>query len=538
MTSKGINETHEIKRASGIFAFFTLVSRVLGLVRNQLLSHFFGAGLLADAFIAAFTIPNALRRLFGEGALTPAIVSLLTRSLHSSEPELKEGEKLLSWQRFISNAFIWLSILVSVITVIGIWASPFLVSVYVPDFQLTPGKMELTVSLTQLLFPFILLMTWFAFFMGVLNTFRSFGSAAAGPAVMNIAVIVLAYAALGYVFKDSEYRIYIYCGTILLGGLAQAAVQLPDLIRHKAYPRWHFQWKDARVTELGMLLVPSILAMGIYQLNIIVNRIFASPIEGAVSHLYYADLLLELPVALIATSIGTAVIPSFSRLIASDDRIKLAETFEYAWGAIATLAFPATAGLIVLAQPLICTIFLTGKFTPHDADVTAATLVGYAIGLPFFSFLRVVVPLFFAEKNTRTPALIGLVALGVNLAAAWFFSSRYQAPGIALATSISSIANILILFVIVFKKHRHFPWKNMASNCAKISIAAITMALALAWLKTFIPSELWYSHGLSWMKCALLFALVATGAVLFFVLASLLRVPYAHGIMNGIRRRF
>lgn len=516
------SEKAEIGRASTIMAIFTLLSRLLGLVRNQILSHFFGAGFVADAFIAAFTIPNALRRLFGEGALTPSIVTLLTRALR--EPSNPNSPK--PWQSFITSAFVWLSLFLIVLS-LGIFVfAPWLVRLYVSDFSSTPGKLELTIQLTRFLSPFLIFIGWSAFFMGVLNTFRSFAVSAFVPAMLSISVALVVPVSLVYLFPHTEHGIYFYAGAILVGAFFQALLQIPSLKRKEALPLSAFSWADPRVLDLGKLMVPSFFSLAVYQLNIIINRNFASHIDGAVSHLFYADLLLELPVSLIATSLGTAVIPSFSRLVADQKRKELSETFLFSMEAVWSLALPCTFALIVLAEPMISTLYFSGKFSLSDAQTTARVLIFYACGLPFFATLRILLGLFFAEKNTKIPMYAGWFSLGVNFIAAWQLSSLMQASGIALATSISSMANIAFLLVFMKKDFPEIHWRKSLPSLIKILGACVAMSLILALGKALIPSDVWEHRGIGPTKILFMGSLVGLGTLTYFMAAIYLRVPH------------
>lgn len=521
---------------SSILATFTLISRLLGLVRNQILSHFFGAGIAADAFVAAFRIPNALRRLFGEGALTPAIVALLTRALKPQEG-MSEEEHRKSWQSFITNSFVWLTLILIVITVLGIVFARPLVMFYVSNFDDVPGKLDLAVRLTQYLFPFILFIGWSAFFMGVLNTFRSFARSAAGPSILNLSVIIIVPLCLLVLFPNSENGIYFYCAALLIGGLLQALIQIPDLRRFGAFPKLQFNLFDPRVKELRRLLVPEVFSLGVYQLNIIINSNFASAIPGAVSQLFYADLLLELPVSLIATSVGVAVVPSFSRLITENNRKALGETFSFSLEAVQMLAIPSMFGLIILSRELVSTLYLTGKFTPADMDITARCLVMYAIGLPFFSGLRIILPLFFAQQDTRIPAKTGFVALGVNLVAAYLLSQNLGAHGIALATSISSFANVTILLLISYKRFPDFEWLSILKTFFKMLLAGAAMAAVISLNKFFVPDSVWTTVGIRFDKIALLLLMVFVGAGSYFSFAFLLKIPHSEKIFKRLLAR-
>lgn len=520
------SEKSEIGKASAILAFFTFISRLLGLVRNQILSHYFGASFVADAFIAAFTIPNALRRLLGEGALTPSLVATLTRHLKTDD-----------WKSFVRSAFAWLTI--ALLTCIGLgtlFAAP-LVRLYVPDFEHIPGKFELTVQLTRFLFPFILFIGWSAFFMGVLNTFRSFALSAFVPAMNSIAVILIVPAFFFFFSWPSEQSIYVFSAAMLIGALAQATLQLAPIKKLDCMPSRKFKWKDTRVFELGTLLVPSFFSMAVYQLNIIVNRTFASQIDGAVSHLFYADLIIELPVALIATSVGTAVIPSFSRLIVDQKRHELAETFRFSVQSVWVLAFPCCAGLIVLAMPIVSTLYFTGRFQWTDTTTTASALIFYAVGLPFFSTLRIILGYFFADKETRLPFIAGLFALGVNFASAWWLSGVFQTKGIALATSISSAFNILILILFLKIRKSGLPFGRLLLDSIGIAAASLLMAGGLYILNTLVPSSIWEATGVNANKIITLFGLIIAGVTLYLVGCWLFRVPMAFEVFKRVGKK-
>lgn len=501
-------EKGEIGRAGRVMAGGTLLSRILGLVRNQLLSHYFGAGFASDAFIAAFTIPNALRRLFGEGALTPAFVSIFTRELQKNDPRAAES--------FVSNCFWWLSLCVGFLCLLGILLSPWLVALYVPHFQEIEGKFELSVQLTRFLFPFLLFISWAALFMGVLNSLKSFAIPALGPAVLNLCVISLFPLAFWLLSADSELGIFVFSGAILVGVILQVVVFVPKLLQFRLWPRLQFNWRDPRVFSLGLILVPSLLSMGIYQLNIIVNRIFASDIPGAVSHLFYADLLIELPVSLIATSMSVAALPSLTRLYIAGDRTSLAQTFSFSTSLNLSLALPAMTGLILLATPLLSTIFYTGRFEMSDLEVSSHCLFFYSLGLPFFCLMRSLLPMYFAMKDTKTPAWIALFALFVNAVLAWYLSKRMGAPGIALATSASSFANCGLLCIILMKRFPDFLWGEILKTAFIASVFSLIMAVCLWQAQEVLEwTAVFNQKGIRLDKFVLVLTLVGLGAAVY-----------------------
>lgn len=525
-------EKREIGKASLIMAFMTLLSRVLGLVRNQLLGHYFGAGLAADAFVAAFRIPNALRRLFGEGALTPALVATFTRALKTGDGKA-----------YLQEAFTWLSILLVLVCGLGMLMAEALVRIYVPNFSDIPGKVELTVQITRFVFPFILFIGWSAFFMGILNSVRRFALPAFGPAALNIFVVIAVPACFAFVSPQSEYGIFVFAGALVVGGLIQAIMQIPQVTSEVAFPRFVWRKPSEQVLELGRILIPSAFAMGVYQLNIIVNGIFASRIDGAVSHLFYADLILELPVSLIAVSLGTAVLPSFSRLLADNKISDFCETLRFSLESVWLLALPSMVGILVLSEPIVSTLYLSGKFTLADRDWVSSSLNLFALGLPFFAGMRILSPAFFAQKNTRTPALVGFAALAVNFVAAWSLSPSLGAPGIALATTISSVFNFFFLAILLSKHFPKISWMRILSDFSKTLSATIIMGLCL-WLAQntlnqmgVIDDAFWNQPGFSLAKALALTLLIGISVVVFFAAARILGIPQAKSLQDRLTAR-
>ena len=372
--------------------------------------------------------------------------------------------------------------------------------------------------------------------MGILNSLKRFAIPALGPAVLNLSVIIVCPALLWRGQYAADEAMFIFAGSILLGALLQLLIQIPALIRAGCLPKFEIPKSDPRVKELSVLLLPSIFGMGVYQLNIIINRVFASEIPGAVSHLFYADLLIELPVSLIATSMAVAAVPSFSRLAAAGDKEALGQTFAFSWSINSSLAFASMAGILALAGPLISSIFLTGKFQLDDWRVSTQCLIFYALGLPFFCLLRSLVPLFYAEKDTKTPVYVAVVALIINFFGAWQFSNFMGAPGIALATSIASAANFFLLLAALVHRHPDFPWKKIASTSMKSSLASLIMFVPLFFTQSYLFDSLWNTHGLSIQKALILLLLVVCGVFLFFVFAWIMRLEITQILRRKLRR--
>ncbi len=528
-----MSEIKEIGKASKVLALFTFVSRLLGLVRNQILSHFFGASAVADAFVAAFTIPNALRRLLGEGALTPSLVSTLTRYRQESDSPMDSKD----WRSFISSSFAWLTVICLVVVGLGIFFAPDLVRLYVPEFENEKEKFDLTVSLTRWLFPFLLFIAWSAFLMGVLNTFRDFALSAFVPAMISVSVIAIVPLAYFFLQPEANLGIFLFASAILLGALLQVALQWPRVKRYQATPSLNFRWRDPRVKALFFLLVPSVFSLAVYQINIIINRSFASGIPGAVSHLFYADLILELPVAIIATSLGTAILPSFSRLIAKKDLPGLKEALAYALRSVAFLGLPATIGLIALSTPIVSTLYFTGRFQAEDLLLSSGCLVAYALGLPFFSGLRIALGYFFSSLDTKTPFWISLIAIAVNYISALLLSQSLGAAGIALATSISSTFQTLALFLIILHRRPGLFDRTLVKDILKTLLAAAMMGGGLLAVTYVVGPSVWMESGIGLQKIGRLGLLVTSGICFYAVACSLLRIDLATTLMKRVRSK-
>jgi len=432
------------RRAAGIVGLAVVASRLFGLVREVVFAAMFGAGELLDVYIAAFRIPNLLRDLFAEGSLSIAFTTLFTRAWE------KEGEAP-AWA--LANLILsTLLVFMGVLCVLAIAGAPALVEITNFGFHNVPGKFALAVQLTRILFPFILFVSLAAAVMGMLNARFVFGVPASASTVFNI-VSVIAGVALAF-FLDPPARahwrnplfdqraLYGVSLGVLLGGVAQLAMQLPSLWRLGFRFRWSLRLADPRLTELWRLMWPSLIAGATVQVNVLVNGMFASQINGGQSWLYCAFRLMQLPIGLFGVSLATATLPAVTRAAARGDMAAFGHTARDSLRLTAFLTLPAAAGLAVLAQPIIALIYQHGRFSAHDTHETAMALQAYALGLAGYAAIAVMRPCFYALNLPKIPLRVSLIGIGLNLALNFLNMQVFGLGHVGLALTLSLVATL------------------------------------------------------------------------------------------------
>jgi putative peptidoglycan lipid II flippase len=436
-----------VRRSAGIVSLAVMGSRVLGLVRELVFAAMFGAGKHLDAFLAAFQIPNLLRDLFAEGALSTAFTTTFTKTLD------KEGEAP-AW-RLANLLFTAMIILMGGVCVLGILLSPVLVQITNFGFHAVEGKFELTVKLTRLLFPFILLVSLAAIVMGILNARFVFGLPASASSVFNL-VSVVAGVGLAFLFDpQSDWRhpdftvraLYGVSLGVLLGGLAQLCMQLPALWSHGFRFQWRFDLRNPGLRQVWALAWPSMIAGAAVQVNVLVNGMFASEIDGARSWLNCAFRLMQFPIGVFGVAIATVTLPSVARHHAREDLAAVGRTVEEALRLAFFLTIPATAGLVVLAPDIIGLIYEHGKFSAADTMQTAYALRAYAVGLSGYAAIKVLSPCFYALDRPRTPLKVSLLGIGVNVVLNVVLVKVFSMGhvGLAATTGILALVNFVQL---------------------------------------------------------------------------------------------
>ena len=478
----------QLARRAGVVSAAVLASRLLGLVREQAFAVFFGAGRELDAFITAFRIPNLLRDLFAEGALSAAFVTTFTQRME------REGERS-AWRlaNLVVNA---LAVVVATLTLVGMWFAPALVEAIAPGFAAIPGKVALTVHLTRIMFPFLLLIALAAVAMGVLNTRNVFGVPAAASAFFNLGSVVGGLGCAAWLAPDYLRSVLgagrppdptlaaraitgMAIGT-LLGGFLQLAVQVPSLRRVGFRYRPLFDLTDPGVRQVMRLMGPATIGAAAVQVNVFVNNNFASYLgNGPVSWLNVAFRFMQLPIGLFGVALGTVTLAVVSRHGARGDDRSLARTVGQALELVALFCLPAAAGLAVIGVPVIGIIYEHGRFMPSDTAAAAQALGGYAVGLAGYAGIKVLAPVFYALGNTRTPMLVSVLSIAVNYALNWLFVRRlgFGHLGLALATSAVALGNFGLLYV--FLRRRIGPISGWGA-VGRIAVATALMA-AVAW---------------------------------------------------------
>jgi putative peptidoglycan lipid II flippase len=526
-----------VARNAGIISLAVMSSRVLGLVRDQVFAALFGAGLQYDAFLTAFRIPNLLRDLFAEGALSAAFVTTFTQTLQRKGAE--EANRL-------SNRVATLIILViGAISILAWLYAGSIVQVLAPGFFAVSGKAELTVTLTRVMIPFLLLVALAAQAMGMLNAFNVFGVPAIASAFFNLGSIVGGLI-LGYVLGPALGLTPIggmAYGT-LIGGFLQFAVQWPSLRRRGIGFRPMISLSDPGVRQIFRLMGPAIIGTAAVQVNVFVNTNFASEIldpatgavaNGPVSWLTYAFRFMQFPIGVFGVAIATAVLPPLSRSTASPDPTAFRQTLAHSLALVFLLCIPSAVGLAVLGEPIIALIFERGKFTPFDTVQTAHALAAYSIGLAGYAAVKVLSPAFYALDDARTPMLISLGSIAVNYTMNSLLVGPLGHVGLAFSTSTVALVNFLLLALFMRRRLGRLGGRQLGATVLRVSAASFAMAAA-AWVASDALSLL-PLRGLALHLVQVLGAMGLSAAV-FYWSCRLLRVDELHEAVDAVGGRF
>ncbi|GFO68309.1 putative lipid II flippase MurJ [Geomonas limicola] len=518
-----MSEKRNIARAASVLGAATMLSRIMGMLRDMVVSRLFGAGLATDAFFAAFQIPNMLRRFFAEGALTAAFVPTF------SEWYTNKGEEET---RALANVcFTVLTIVMAAITAIGIVLSPQLVHLMFPGFAGNPEKTSITIFLNRLMFPYIFFVSLVALCMGILNTVRHFFTPAISTVFLNLSMILSAL----FLHSRFEVPIVSLAVGVLIGGFLQLVLQLPVLYR-KGFPlRPNFSFDHPALKRIALLMGPSIFGVGVYYLNIAVGAILASKLpEGSVSYLYYAQRLFEFPQGIFTVAVAQAVLPSMSRQAASGDLDALKESLNYGVRLTLFITVPAMAGLMFCATPIFSLLFMGGAFDYAKAVNCGVALLYYSLGLTFVALVRVLVPAFYALKDTKTPVVVAFVAFLLNLAFSLALMGPLKHGGLALASSLSALGNMALLLCLLRKKIGPFGGRAIAVSGLKGLVASVPMAAVVYLILKFGD---WSRVGGKLMKGAVLGSAVTVGIVIFLVVSHLLACDEARDVTGMLKRK-
>lgn len=518
-----MSEKKHIARAVGILGSATMLSRIMGMVRDMVVSRLFGAGMATDAFFAAFQIPNMLRRFFAEGALTSAFVPTFSATL------TKQGEEKA--RELANTCFTLLTIIIAIITLAGILLSPIIVSLMFPGFKAEPGKFELTVLLNRLMFPYIFFITLVAICMGILNTLRHFFTPAISTVFLNISMIVAALFLRG--FFDAP--ITALAVGVLIGGFIQLIMQLPVLWKKGFMIKPDFNFSSPEIRRIALLMLPATFGVGVYYLNITVSAILASLLpQGSVSFLYYAQRLFEFPQGIFTVSVSQAVLPSMSRQVAEGDMSGVKETLSFGVRLMLFITIPAMVGLMICSIPIFSLIFMGGAFNYDKVINSGMALLYYSIGLSFVALTRVLAPVFYALKDTKTPVYTALITFIINLLLSLILMEPLKHGGLALATSLSAFCNMLILLWLLRRKIGSFGGKRIMTTAVKSSAASIPMALVVWYgCSTFN----WAQPGSKVTKSLTLGTTIFIGVIVYLLAVKLLRSEETIEALSLVRKK-
>ncbi|RJX27230.1 MAG: murein biosynthesis integral membrane protein MurJ [Desulfurivibrio sp.] len=525
---KASADTGKIARSAGTVSIAVMCSRVLGLVREQVFAVMFGAGFAYDAFVVAFRIPNLLRDLFGEGALSSAFVAVF------SDYDANKGEKA-TWQ-LANNVLVFFAVLLSLITLAGIFLADPLVRLLVdPEFVQVPGKVDLTRQLTIVMFPFLIFVSLSAVVMGMLNTRGRFFIPAMASSFFNLGSIAGGLG-LAYILPKLGYPAIMgmALGT-LIGGFLQLVGQLPTLVKAGFAFRPLFDLADPGLRRILRLMLPAVIGLSATQINIFINTRFASScVEGSVSWLNYAFRLVQLPIGVFGVAISIASLPVIARYAAARDLGKMRETFTSSLTMAFCLTIPASFGLWLLADPIIRIIFQYGAFTAFDTARTAEALRFYAVGLFAYSSVKIMVPVFFALDDTRYPVIASFLAVAANLLFVSASIDLFQHRAIALSTSCAMICNFLFLSVVLYRKLSGYSLAYLFEGIAKVLLASLGMTACLKGL--VVVAGNFFGQSI-FLQITGVFVYIGAAVIVYGSLLYLLKVKELAVIIDKIRQR-
>ena len=495
-------------KALATVSAMTLLSRVLGFVRDLVIARVFGAGLATDAFFVAFKLPNLLRRLFAEGAFSQAFVPILAE--YRNRRGAEETRLLVD---HVSGA---LAAALFIVTLIGVVAAPLIILATAPGFTETPGKFDLTVDLLRITFPYIFFISLTALAGGILNTFSRFAVPAVTPTLLNLSFI--GFALWGAPYFDPPVTALAWA--VFAGGVAQLALQVPFLARVGLLPRFKLNLKDEGVWRILRQMGPAVFGVSISQVSLVINVIFASfLVTGSVSWLYYADRLMEFPMGLLGAALGTILLPSLSRHHAERSAQAYSELLDWGLRLTFLLAAPAAVALALLAVPLVATLFHYGAFGVDDVYATRRAVVAYSVGLVGLVMVKVLAPGFYAKQDIKTPVKIALVTLGLTQLMNLAFIVPLKHAGLALAIGLGACINASLLLRGLRRREIYKPQPGWPEFLLKLAGALYGMSVVLwvampgntEWLAMGAVARAWY---LAWI--------VLLGAATYFAALWLL----------------
>ncbi|MFM2320116.1 MAG: murein biosynthesis integral rane protein MurJ [Pseudomonadota bacterium] len=507
-------------RSGAVISAMTMISRILGLIRDVVVARYFPVDGATDAFFVAFKIPNLLRRFFAEGAFSLAFVPILS--------EYKETQSRAALRDLIDYVAGSLGLILLVITSLGMMAAPLMVEIFAPGFsKQADARPELAAEMLRITFPYILFISLAGLVGGILNTFGKFAIPALTPALLNVVMIAFAIWGAPY-FAEPVMAL---AWGVFVAGLVQFLFQIPSLIRLGLLPRFKVRRAHEGVKRVMRLMIPALFGSSVAQLNLVINTIIASYlVVGSISWLYYSDRFVELPLAIFGVALGTVILPKLSSDHAKADASQFRSTMDWALRLALLISIPATLGLILLAEPILAAVMMYGEFKWSDVEMSALSLMTYALGLPAFILVKVLAPGFYSRQDTKTPVKIGIISIFANMALnvlivlPWFFSGMAGAhAGLALATALAGYVNAGLLFRTLYKEGVFAAEGGWAKHLIRIGLATGVMC-GLVWLVS--PNALWWQTASSLARLSVLGGLIVLSILSYFISLRLTGVSF------------
>ncbi len=498
----------------------TMVSRVLGFVRDAIIARIFGAGMMTDAFFVAFKLPNLLRRIFAEGAFSQAFVPIL------AEYKSQQGDE--ATKTFIAYISGLLTLVLALVSVLGIIAAPIIIWLTAPGFTDTPDKFAITSSLLRITFPYIFFISLASLAGAILNTWNRFSVPAFAPTLLNISMILFSLFATPY-FNPPVLAL---AWAVIVGGILQLLYQLPHLkkIGMLVLPRVNL--RDTGVWRVLKLMGPAILGVSVSQISLIINTIFASfLISGSVSWMYYADRLMELPSGVLGVALGTILLPSLAKSVANGDSVEYSRLMDWGLRLSLLLALPCAVALGILSKPLIVSLFQYGQFSSYDASMTQRALIAYSVGLAGLIIVKVLAPGFYSRQDIKTPVRIAIATLILTQLMNLLFIVPLQHAGLSLSIGLAACINAALLFWQLRKQNIYSPQPGWFLFIIKLIIAVVVMSLVLLLIMYIIPT--WDSGNMVIRLCRLMMIVIA-GIIAYFGSLFMLGFRMANFSRHGI----
>jgi putative peptidoglycan lipid II flippase len=469
--------SRQLLKSTAVVGSMTMISRILGFIRDMIFARLFGADASTDAFFVAFKIPNFLRRLFAEGAFSQAFIPVLS--------DYKEQGGKIALQQFVDRTAGTLAIILMLVTFVGIFAAPVLIFLFAPGFDWEGEQHDLAVKLLQITFPYLFFISSVAFAGGILNTFGKFAVPAFTPVFLNICMIA---AAIWLSPLMAEPVVALAWG-VFAAGMVQLLFQFPALMRLGLVPRLRFGFKDSGVKRIMKLMLPAIFGVSITQINLLLDTLIASfLVSGSVSWLYFSDRLVEFPLGIFGIALATVILPNLSKNHVAEDSVAFSKSLDWGLKLVLLVGAPSAVGLFMLAEPMLSTLFQYDEFSRNDVVMAGRSLMAYSIGLLGFILVKILVPGFTSRKDMKTPVRFGIYAMIANMFMNIAFVFPLAHAGLALATSLGAFFNASLLLKRLLKEKVYQPSKGWRLYILRIILACEVMAVLL---HKYVDTELW-----------------------------------------------